>query len=291
MTAANDWFKCWLAKQPAALVAGEDFGDKLLGKAIGLNCSIRYLIRWEDIDSEQGPLPTLLLLLTGTREAWKSVDGTQVERLQLAISRQLQWNVTPIFCEDPPPLEWSLCAFGAMHDPGKVITAQELAEVFRSINSSFLVEPGGEKEPNRGFDDIFQEFTKSLLAREMTVGDIDCIILREFESERVTLLELKCVQEKVETWMPYLNERKAYRVLQRLAKHFSYGLRIVAYDRYQSGRISLHRLSRVKPGNRMGPTIDGKRWLGPPGICLSPSQVALPDYQSDNYKEPRKRGP
>lgn len=105
-----------------------------------------------------------------------------------------------------------------------------LQNFFHSINNSFTEDIGTSKEENKSINDNFQQWTRLYLSKYITINDFDALSV---DTAKLYILELKRVEEDINTWLPYLDDYGNYIACDTIIKSLGLDLnhfRTIAYN-------------------------------------------------------------
>lgn len=87
-----------------------------------------------------------------------------------------------------------------------------LSNFFSGLHNDFTSNIGSSKEINKTVNDIFQAWTRAYLSKFITVNDFDVVWI----DKTAYILELKRVEEDIDTWEPYLDDSSNYIACQQI---------------------------------------------------------------------------
>ncbi len=119
------------------------------------------------------------------------------------------------------------------------VNSHGLKVYFSKYNPKIIENPGTFKEINKSINDSFQIWTRSNLSKYIVINDFDLFI-----PKKSLIIELKRVQERIEDWRPYLDDKGNYLSLLNICKSNGLEMLVIAYN-YNRKEIALHIINEV----------------------------------------------
>jgi hypothetical protein len=117
---------------------------------------------------------------------------------------------------------------------------------FTKINHNYTQDIGVTKELNKSINDNFQQWTRNNLSKFITINDFDAISIH---TPSAYILELKRVEEDINTWLPYLDDYANYKACDNIIKSLKLDLnhfRTIAYNINNENEIAICMLISIE---------------------------------------------
>lgn len=114
-----------------------------------------------------------------------------------------------------------------------------LKTFFENINQQYTKNVGTSKDINKSYNDNFQVWTRKNLSKYITINDFDAISI---DTPTVYIIELKRVDEDINTWLPYLDEYANYKACESIIKDLNLDLnhfRTIGYNKKNENEIGV----------------------------------------------------
>jgi hypothetical protein len=253
-TVKSDWLNNFLDKE-GALMSGHPTLSKQLGVSDYVSCCFRFIY-----DYIQG---SVIYILT--------IETTEQQEIDFFLDKNPKQSLTPfydVFGSDLIVLFYSTDNF-CLYNKGanvKSLNSSELQNIVATLNPALTKNVGSTKAINKTINDAFQSWTRSNLTQKCVVNDIDGIYyVKEGKS---LFLELKRVEEDLDTWRPYLDDLPNYRALRSISNQLGGSMLVYAYQDEKDQLLALHYNLNANSWNE----IRGRYILSHPKF-LSPSKI------------------
>jgi len=117
---------------------------------------------------------------------------------------------------------------------------------FKHINAQYIENIGVTKTVNKSINDNFQKWTRANLSMYITINDFDVVAI---DSPKIFILELKRVEEDINTWLPYLDDYANYKACDVIIEDLGLDLnhfRTVAYNTNNENEIAICILTSIE---------------------------------------------
>ena len=226
-TVKSDWLNEYLANQ-GALMSGHPTISTMLGVSSDILCCFRFIYDYSN--------SSVIYLLT--------IESTDTNEFQNFIRKNPKQSLKPfydVFGNQLMVLFYSNSSF-ALYDNStnsiKTISSVELQKVVSSLNPNLTTNIGSTKAINKSINDAFQAWTRSNLTKKCVVNDIDGFYY--VESGKSKFLELKRVEEDLDTWRPYLDDLPNYRALREITNQLKGAMLVYAYQSKDENLLAMH---------------------------------------------------
>ena len=264
-TVKSDWLNDFLANQ-GALMSGHSTISKLLGISYDVLCCFRFIYDYSN--------NSVIYLLT--------IETTDNNELSKFINNKPSQSLKPfygVFGTDLMVLFYSKFDFALYDKPTNsiiTISSSDLQNIVSVINPNLTKSIGSTKDINKTINDAFQAWTRSNLTKKCVVNDIDGFYY--VESGKSKFLELKRVEQDLDTWRPYLDDLPNYRALREISNQLKGAILVYAYQSNNDTQLAMHYNLDTSSWNE----IKGSYILANPKF-LSPSKIGS-QYISANRR-------
>lgn len=226
-TIKSDWLNDFLANQ-GALMSGHSSLSKLLGVSDDVLCCFRFI--YDFLNN------SIIYILT--------IESTVINELDLFIRNNPTQSLKPfydVFGSDLMVLFYSKADF-SLYDKNSnainKISSSDLQNLVSNLNPNLTQNIGSTKAINKTVNDAFQVWTRSNLTKKCVVNDIDGFYY--VESGKSKFLELKRVEEDLNTWRPYLDDLPNYRALREISTQLNGAMLVYAYQSENDNLLAMH---------------------------------------------------
>lgn len=264
-TIKNDWLNNFLAEK-GALMSGHPTISALLGVSDNVLCCFRFIY-----DYSKG---SIIYILT--------IESTQEDELAKFINNSPAKSLKTfydVFGKDLMILFYSTSNFAIYNEKTNAInaiTTSELQNLISNLNPNLTKNIGSTKAINKTINDAFQGWTRSNLTKKCVINDIDGFYY--IKSGKSMFLELKRVEEDLDTWKPYMDDLPNYRALREISNQLNGAMLVYAYQSSNDKLLAMHYNLNTTSWNE----IKGRYILANPKF-LSPSKIGS-SYISTNRR-------
>lgn len=241
----TDWLTDELEGRNDVLVADRDWLKKLYGISSGAEFSLRIISNL----SSGKHLPMLVVRHENLRVFDAPEMQAALKDLKGRVLAGFGWMPMIVVQPGDAPAEPEYGLYLGWQRRTQIHTGAQLAARFAEIRGEFVVDPGCRKAVNASAGDAFRAFSRTYLARQLVVQDID-LLQRVGEGWRP--IETKRIGGRAQFWAPYANDAVNYTALNAAAKAF--GLQdpiCVAYPRAARGPVAVLTVA-ARDGNLAG---------------------------------------
>jgi hypothetical protein len=164
--------------------------------------------------------------------------------------------------------------------PGRsVVTSPELQAVFASIDERFVQNVGTAKPINRTSNDRFVDWTRSNIARQCVVNDVDALKLPSTDLQG-ELVELKRPKQHVKNWAPYTNDARNYESQDLICRSQNLVNKTITYNLDQNEHVRLDIDVRWEPENQL---LTSRFVIAPPSVAIRskrPASISMNPHTS-----------
>ena len=264
-TVKSDWLNDFLADQ-GALMSGHPTISALLGVSNDVSCCFRFIYDY----SNSSIIYLLTIETTYSREFLNFKNNNPAQSLK---------PFYQVFGNELMVLFYSKSNF-ALYDNTtnsiNSISSVDLQQLVSSLNPNLTQNIGSSKAINKTINDAFQSWTRSNLTKKCVVNDIDGFYY--IESGKSKFLELKRVEEDLDTWRPYMDDLPNYRALREITNQLQGAMLVYAYQSENEKLLAMHYNLNTTSWN----DIKGSYILAHPKF-LSPSKIGS-QYISTNRR-------
>jgi hypothetical protein len=294
-TKRDDWFTNELAKQRTIFVSGsEDFSSRV--KSAGL-----LTLRVFGHHPASVPPPTdkyerkkwlppfytiPFCILTCELKEQQDVSEffpAQEEKIRNYIASRLKLPVyLVVYSADNLRLSGAFFVIDPDGQSRTVVPALFAEELNTKRNGRAEDEPEKHKELNKSENDVFQQFTRTLISWQYSINDVDALFAMP---DRIALLELK--RSSVNPWRPYLADVPNYLLMRSLSFMSDQTFDLtVHYDEKVEGKLDIHTISQISRDALPGSSISIERSDAYSAVQSLLNLVKDASIQPDTFKVP-----
>lgn len=235
ITNKSDWLNDKLAEKGLLVSSHHTFNTYLGYNNIDYDISLRF------IGNVSMGYNYILVIIVDNLDLFKATS--QVQSVILKLSTLFKKNVYTLVSTNSEDIDFLVSLDGISF---QYYNSEDLKNFFTGINVQYTQNLGTIKEVNKSINDNFQKWTRSNLSKFITINDFDAISIN---TSTIYILELKRVEEDINTWLPYLDDYGNYKACDNIIKSLNLDLnhfRTIAYNLNNQDKIAICILTSIE---------------------------------------------